>query len=77
MADYKYKRRRVEVCNGVRCWKEYRWGAFRRVRFLWVFSFWWMVGECEWRTTLALAKEDAEADFWRSQQRNEDAYEKF
>lgn len=62
MTDYRVKEARVECCDGSRFWHERRFGAERRIRFLWVLSFWFPVLDFAWRRSHDEAMRDIEHD---------------
>tara|TARA_Y100000310_G_scaffold211266_1_gene212021 strand:- start:4162 stop:4386 length:225 start_codon:yes stop_codon:yes gene_type:complete len=60
MGEFRVREATVEVCNGYRCWHERRFIAERKIK-TWLFSFWWLVIDAEWRKT----REDAVRDIIR------------
>jgi hypothetical protein len=64
MSDYRIRQAVVEVCNGWQCWRDKRFIAERRIRFLGLIDIWWPVADGAWRESAKAAKRDLEHDNW-------------
>lgn len=62
VTEYRIRWARVDVCNGYRCWRERRCIAERRISVLGIWSFWFPIGEMQWRTTEEEAMMDVDYD---------------